>query len=100
MNTELDPTPPTNTGLTVEHILISVAVVHTNQIMQYDDSCAHLIGKGLKEFNGVQSVQADVLYKHTKIEVHLEKCECGYCTYRQRMEDLRVDPFTGYPLDA
>ncbi len=101
MKTEsIETTPPFRKGLQIEHILLSVTVVHTNEIMQYDDSCNHLIGKGLKEYNGVVSVQAETLYKHGKTDIHPEGCECGHCTYHTRMAALRVDPFSGHPIEA
>lgn len=92
--------PSDHNGFHVEHILLSVTVVHTNDIIQYDDSCAHLIGKGLKEYNGVVSVQAETLYKHGKTDTHPEGCDCGECTYHIRMAAVNVDPFTGHPIEG
>jgi len=66
-------------GHTVEHILLSVTVVHTNQIIQYDDSCAYLIQKHLKDYTGVVRVEAQVQYNHTKTDVHIKGCQCGIC---------------------
>jgi len=80
----------------VEHILLSVTVVHGSRMMQYDDSCAYLIGKHLKEYNGIVSVQAEVCYDHTKTDTHPEGCECGHCTYHTKMAQVGVDPFTGH----
>jgi hypothetical protein len=97
MNSELTPSTPT--GLQVEHIMLSVTVVHGSSMMQYDDSCAFLIGKHLKEYNGIVSVQAEVLYDHTKTETHFEGCQCGNCTYHTRMREIGVDPFTGHPCE-
>lgn len=72
--------PSNERGFTVEHIMLSVTVVHTNQIIQYDDSCASILKKKLeKEYAGVVRVDAFVLYDHTKTEVHSEGCECGKC---------------------
>jgi hypothetical protein len=98
MKPQLELTPPPHNGFRIEHIMLSVTVVHTNEIMQYDDSCAYLIGKGLKEYNGVVSVQAETLYKHGKMDTHPEGCDCGHCTYHTRMAAIRVDPFTGCPV--
>jgi hypothetical protein len=91
--------PEDHNGLQVERILLSVTVVHGSKMMQYDDSCAFLIGNGLKEYNGVVSVQAEVLYDHSKTDTHPEGCECGNCTYHTRMKEIGVDPFTGHPTD-
>ena len=66
-------------GYSIEHILLSVTVVHTNKIIQYDDDCARLIEKHLAEYNGVVRVSAQVQYDHAKIEVHTKGCECGKC---------------------
>ncbi len=67
-------------GLTVEHILLSVTIVSTKESAgQFDDSCAHAVQKTLKEYHGVKSVEAQVLYEHTKIEKHADHCKCGHC---------------------
>jgi len=67
-------------GYTIEHIMLSVTVVHTNQIMQYDDSCANILKDKLgKEYNGVVRVDANVLYDHSKTDVHHKGCDCGTC---------------------
>lgn len=101
MNTQpIETTPPAHNGFQIEHILLSVTVVHGSRMMQYDDSCAHLIGKGLKEYNGVISVQAEALYQHGKTDTHPEGCECCHCTYHSRMAAVNVDPFTGHPIEA
>ena len=69
-------------GKTIEHIMLSVTVVSTNRICQYDDTCAGIIRRTLKEYGGVMAVNAEVLYKHTKTEVHPDGCECHYCTMK------------------
>lgn len=69
-------------GKSIEHILLSITVVSTNRICQYDDTCAGIIWRTLKEYGGVQAVNAEVLYKHTKIETHPAGCDCHYCTMR------------------
>lgn len=74
-------------GFTIEHILLSITVVHTNKIMQYDDSCAHLIRKHLEEYNGVVRVDANVLYNHTKVDAHQKGCECGICQPTQSKDN-------------
>lgn len=61
--------------------MLSVTVVSSNKICQYDDTCAGIIERTLREYGGVKSVKAEVLYKHTKIETHSDNCECGECTY-------------------
>lgn len=77
------PAPSDNefkNGLTVEHVLLSVTVVSTKESCgQFDDSIAHIIRKGLAEYHGVVRSMPEVLYKHTKIEMHANECECGYC---------------------
>jgi hypothetical protein len=100
MNNEIQLTPPIHNGLQVEHILLSVTVVHGSRLMQYDDTCAYLIGKHLKEYNGIVSVQAEVCYDHTKSDTHPEGCECGHCTYHARMTEIGVDPFTGHIIES
>lgn len=67
----------------MEHILISVTIVSDKTSAgQFDDSCAHHIEKNLAEYKGVKNVDAQVLYKHTKIEQHVENCVCHYCTQK------------------
>lgn len=74
--------PPTGFehGLTIEYVMLSVTVVSNKESAgQFDDSIAHLIEKHLPEYHGVTRVDAQVLYKHTKIEHHVDRCECGVC---------------------
>lgn len=66
-------------GYTIEHIMLSVTVVHTNKIMQYDDSAAGILSRELLKYDGVERVDAKVLYDHTKTEEHQKDCECGKC---------------------
>lgn len=66
-------------GFSVEHILLSVIVVHTNRIIQYDDSCARLLEIHLKEYAGVVRVDAKAQYEHSKTEIHIKGCECHHC---------------------
>lgn len=66
-------------GYSIEHILISVMVVHTNRIIQYDDSCAFILEKALKEYGGVVRVETEVHYKHCKTDIHGNGCSCGIC---------------------
>ncbi len=67
-------------GLTIEHILLSITIVSTKDSAgQFDDSCANAVNRTLKEYHGVQRVDAQVLYNHTKIENHANECECGKC---------------------
>jgi hypothetical protein len=81
METDTQPTTPEfKDGLTVEHILLSVTVTSTSKIIQYDDSCSHILRKELKEYHDVVGVRAEVLGKHTRIETHSKGCECGDCT--------------------
>lgn len=63
-----------------------VAFLKQNRgIGQFDDSCAHLINKGLLEYQGVLLVDAQAQYKHCSEEQHVENCECGLCEQvRQR----------------
>lgn len=71
---------PFEDGLTVEHILITVDVVHRNKIIQYDDSCAHIINTYLKgNYAGVVTVNAQAKYDHCKVENHPKGCECHWC---------------------
>ena len=67
-------------GLTVEHIMLSVTIISTKESAgQFDDSCAYQLEKAMKEYHGVVRVDARVLYKHTKIENHPNECSCGVC---------------------
>jgi len=68
-------------GRLIEHIMLSISVVSDRTgALQFDDSCAHIIEKELSQYHGVKSVSAEVLYHHTKIEEHPEKCDCYFCT--------------------
>jgi hypothetical protein len=68
-------------GFTIEHILLSITVVHTNRIMQYDDTCANIVKKKLEEeFKGVVRVNAHALYDHSKIDAHTKGCQCHICS--------------------
>lgn len=74
--------PPTGfeSGLTVEHILLSITVVSNKESAgQFDDSAAYQVQKGLNEYHGVERVDVQVLYPHTKIVNHANQCECGIC---------------------
>lgn len=67
-------------GLTVEHVLLSVTLVSDKTSAgQFDDSCARAVEQKLKEYRGMKRVEAKVLYNHTKIENHPDRCDCGYC---------------------
>lgn len=86
MKTDVEHTPTIGgnegfeKGFTVEHVLLSVTIVSTKESAgQFDDSCAHLIEKHLKEYHGIVRVDAQVHYKHTKIDMHSNGCECGIC---------------------
>lgn len=69
-------------GLTIEHILLSVTVASTKESAgQFDDSAAYQVRKALMEYHGIKSVDAQVLYAHTKIEQHVKGCECGHCVF-------------------
>lgn len=80
--TQMDPQMGFENGLTIEHIMLSITVVHTNKIMQYDDSAAGILRRELMKYHGVKSVNPEVFYDHTKIEKHSEGCECGKCTFK------------------
>lgn len=72
--------PPPVDGFTIEYVLLSVTVVSgKGSAGQFDDSCAHLIEKHLSEYHNVHRVDAQVQYKHTKIEQHTVGCECRVC---------------------
>lgn len=81
MNCSTKPETPEGgeAGFSIEHILLSVTVVHTNRIIQYDDSCARLLEIHLKEYSGVVRVDAKVQYEHSKTDIHIKGCECGIC---------------------
>ena len=78
----------------IEHILLSISVVHENEIIQYDDSCAHLIEKYLQEYNGVRAVKTEVHYKHGSTETHGTNCECYFCTDAKRPTPKGNHPMT------
>lgn len=65
--------------MTVEHILISVTVVHINKLIQYDDSCANILERELLKYNGVNRVFTTVHYNHCNDEVHQDDCSCHFC---------------------
>lgn len=83
MSAILQPTPPNDpsfeNGIEHQYILIRVHVATSNRIIQYDDSCAHLISSGLRDYNGVLFCRAEPLYKHCKEDRHIENCQCGEC---------------------
>lgn len=98
METEQTPTG-LQAGLTIEHILLSVTVVSTKESAgQFDDSAARQAQKALMEYHGVKSVNAQVLYDHTKIEQHVEGCECGKCTLIQTPEPVDEAEIERYSL--
>jgi len=66
-------------GIKYEHILISVTIAHNRSIGQFDDSCAYQIEKHMKEYNGVLTVHADVMYAHCSEQNHVSECDCGRC---------------------
>lgn len=75
------------TGLNIEHILLSVTVAHgKGSCGQVDDSSAAILERELMKYHGVKSVQAEVLYQHTKIEPHVAGCECYKCTQGMEVE--------------
>lgn len=66
--------------MTIEHILLSVTVVSTNKLIQYDDSVARIVERGLKDnYNGVVRVKAEVFYNHGQHQIHVDHCGCGQC---------------------
>jgi hypothetical protein len=75
-------------GKTVEHILISVTVVHTNKIIQYDDSIAHIVQVGLEGYIGLERVVVRPHYEHGKIEQHVGGCKCGHCDPKQDRQQV------------
>lgn len=66
-------------GIEHQHILLSVHVATYNRIIQYDDTCAHLIAEGLKEYKGAVCVKAEVMYHHSREDRHPNDCVCGQC---------------------
>jgi hypothetical protein len=66
-------------GYHVEHILLSVTVIHINEIIQYNDSCAQILERELPNYKGVIRVKASVYYDHSQTRVHSHGCECGIC---------------------
>lgn len=74
------PSLPEEVGIRHEFVLLSVCVSHNRPMGQFDDSCAHLIEKHLREYQGILNVKADVHYKHCKEEVHWLGCQCHFCT--------------------
>jgi hypothetical protein len=77
------PIEPTGfeTGLTVEHILLSVTIVSTKESAgQFDDSCAHQLQKAMMTYHGVKTAHVTVFYEHGKVKQHSNTCECGHCS--------------------
>lgn len=76
---KLEP-PDSKPGFTIEHILLSVTVVSTSESAgQFDDTCSGIIRRELAKYHGVTEALSEVQYKHTKIEVHQDGCQCGIC---------------------
>jgi len=68
-------------GFTIEYVMLSVTVVSTKKSAgQFDDSIAQIVEKHLSEYHGIKSVNAKVLYNHSKIENHPNGCKCGRCS--------------------
>lgn len=66
--------------MTVEHILLSIAVTSDETSAgPFDDSCASILERELMKYQGVKRVRPDVLYRHSHIEHHLEPCHCYFC---------------------
>ncbi len=66
--------------LTAEHILLSIVIMHEpSSAGQLDDSCARQVEEQIKRYHGVRSVDARVLYNHSKRDVHVENCQCHLC---------------------
>lgn len=74
--TTIEATPASPTGFTVEHVLLSVAVVSVSRLAQYDDSCAHILKKAFREYGEVRFVEPNVIYNHTTSEIHQVGCGC------------------------
>jgi len=67
-------------SMTIEHILLSITITSDETSAgQFDDSCAYRVQETMNKYHGVKSVDAEVLYKHTKIEHHVHGCSCHYC---------------------
>lgn len=96
MSLDAAGTPPPLDGYSVEHILLSVTVVHENRIMQYDDSCGTILKKALENgYAGVVRVFPQALYKHGQTEVHAKGCECHYCHPPLPREEREAVPGLG-----
>ncbi len=78
-----------HTGIEHQHILIKVHVATYNRIIQYDDTCAHLLTEGLKEYKGAVCISAEPMYDHCNEDLHVEGCECWKCN---RARDLALKP--------
>ena len=66
-------------GLKIEHILLSVTVVHNREISQFDDSCAQILERKLLEYDGVLAVDAEALHTHGNTVTHVLNCDCHWC---------------------
>lgn len=84
-------TPPEGgePGFKIEHILLTVTVVHNRDIGQLDDSAAYLVKRELGQYNGVLTVEATALYDHVKEEVHVKSCTCHWCNEARKVEAVK-----------
>lgn len=87
----MDTNLPDSRGIEHQHILIKVHVATYNRIIQYDDTCAYLITKGLAEYKGAVCVSAEPMYDHCKEDIHIDGCECGKCEAARKL-DLKPAP--------
>lgn len=79
-------------GFKIEHILLTVTIVHTREIGQLDDSAAYLVKRELSQYNGVLTVDATALYDHVKEEVHVKNCTCHWCTEaKQKTDSIQIE---------
>jgi hypothetical protein len=58
-------------------------------------NCAMAVEKAISQYHGVISVNAGVLYEHTKIDHHLKGCTCHHCSPEKCLDCgnpiLRID---------
>lgn len=78
---------------TIEYILLSITVVHSEDSCgQVDDAAAGILKRELLTYHGINFVEANVLYKHTKREQHPLNCSCHFCTLSQQAGSPDAQP--------
>lgn len=79
MSTETKPADAKREGFAIEHIILTVTIVHDREIGQFDDSCAYHVRNELLQYVGIKVVEAAPLYNNCRIDRHVDGCDCHFC---------------------